>query len=77
MRLGLEHARSQLILAPNEFAIADIEDVAFAAFIRALTERPRDADRLEVVRTGRHQMIEAILLKKQVLEERAAQQQEI
>ena len=77
VRLGLEHARSQLILAPDEFAIADIEDAAFAAFIRALTERPRDADRLEVVRTGRHQMIDAILLKKQALEERAAQQQEI
>ena len=76
VRLGLEHARSQLILAPAEFAIADIEDAAFAAFIREL-ERPRDADRLEVIRTGRHQMIDAILLKKQALEERAAQQQEI
>jgi hypothetical protein len=77
VRLGLEHASSQLILAPDEFAIADIEDVAFAAFMRALTERPRDADHLEVVRTGRHQMIDAILLKKQALQERAAQQQEI
>jgi hypothetical protein len=37
----------------------------------------RDADRLELVRTGRHQMIDAILLKKQALEERAAQRQEI
>jgi hypothetical protein len=77
MRLGLEHARSQLILAPDEFAIADIEDAAFAAFMRELTERPRDAYRLEVIRTGRHQMIDAILLKKQALEERAAQQQVI
>jgi hypothetical protein len=77
VRLGLEHARSQLILAPDEFAIADIEDAAFAAFMRELTERPRDADRLEVVRTGRHQMIDAILLKKKALEERAKQQPEI
>jgi hypothetical protein len=77
VRLGLEHAHSQLILAPDEFAIADIEDAAFAAFMRELTERPREADRLEVVRTGRHQMINAILLKKQALEERAAQQLEI
>src|SRR5262249_50725504 len=59
------------------FAIADIEDEAFAAFMRELTARPREADRLEVVRTGRHQMINAILLKKQALEERAAQQLEI
>jgi hypothetical protein len=77
VRLGLEHAHSQLILTPDEFAIADIEDAAFAAFMRELTERPREADRLEVVRTGRHQMINAILLKKQALEERAAQQLEI
>jgi hypothetical protein len=67
VRLGLEHAHSQLILAPNEFAIADIEDAAFAAFFRELIERPRDADHLEVVRTGRHQMLDAILLKKQAL----------
>jgi hypothetical protein len=45
--------------------------------MRELTERPREADRLEVVRTGRHQMIDAILLKKQALEEQAAQQQVI
>jgi hypothetical protein len=77
VRLGLEQARSQLILTPDEFAIDDIEDAAFAAFMRDLEERPRDADRLELVRTGRHQMIDAILLKKQALEERAAQQQEI
>jgi hypothetical protein len=77
VRLGLAHAHSQLILAPDEFATADIEDAAFAAFIRELAERPRDADRLELVRTGRHQMINAILLKKQALEERAAQRQEI
>jgi hypothetical protein len=69
VRLGLEHARSQLILAPDEFAIADIEDLNFAAFFRTLTETPREAKRLEVVRTGRHQMIDAILLKKQALEE--------
>jgi hypothetical protein len=77
VRLGLEHARSQLILAPDEFAIAEVEDPAYAAFMRELTERPRDADRLEVVRTRRNQMIDAILLKKQALEERAAQGQEI
>lgn len=72
-RLGLEQERSQLILAPAEFAIDDIEDATFAAFMRDLTARPRDADRLEMVRTGRHQMIDAILVKKQTLEERAAQ----
>jgi hypothetical protein len=71
-RLGLEQARSQLILTPAEFAIDDIEDVTFATFMRDLTARPRDADRLEVVRTGRHQMIDALLLKKQTLEERTA-----
>jgi hypothetical protein len=77
VRLGLEHARSQLILVPDEFAIDDIEDAAFAAFIRELTERPREADCLQLERTGRHQMINAILLKKQALEERAAQRQMI
>ena len=68
VRLGLEHARSQLILAPPEFAIADIEDAAFAAFMRELTERPWEAARLEFVRTGRHQMIDFIFLKKEVLQ---------
>jgi hypothetical protein len=74
MRLGLEQARSQLILAPGEFSIDDIEDASFATFVRQLAEKPRDADRLELVRTGRHQMIHEILLKKKKLEELAAQQ---
>jgi hypothetical protein len=73
-RLGLEHARSQLILAPSEFSIDDIEDTSFATFVRQLTERPRDADRLELVRTGRHQMLDEILQKKTKLEALAAQQ---
>ena len=73
-RLGLEHARSQLILAPSEFNIDDIEDVSFAAFVRELAEKPRNADHLELVRTGRHQMIDEILQKKRRLENLAAQQ---
>jgi TIR domain len=73
-RLGLDHARSQLILAPSEFSIDNIEDASFATFVRQLAERPRDADHLELVRTGRHQMLDEILLKKKKLEALAAQQ---
>jgi hypothetical protein len=72
-RLGLEHARSQLVLAPSEFNIDDIEDPSFAAVARELVEKPRNADRLELVRTGRRQMIDEILQKKRRLEARNAQ----
>jgi hypothetical protein len=74
MRLGLEHARSQLILAPSEFRTDDIEDAPFATFVRQLAEKPRDGTHLELVRTGRHQMLDEILLKKKKLEELDAQQ---
>jgi hypothetical protein len=77
LRLGLEYARSQLVLAPSEFNVDDIEEASFAAFVRSLADRPRAANRLEIVRTGRRQMIDEILLKKQKLEASAAQEKMI
>jgi len=63
-RIALDHARSQLILMPDEFDLDFVEDAAYREFIRSLTERERSADRLELVRIGRHQMLDQVLTKR-------------
>jgi hypothetical protein len=71
-RLGLEHARSQLVLVPDELAPELIDEPAYAEFLRGLGERERDAGRFELVRAGRHRMLDAVLEKRRRLEEAAA-----
>lgn len=71
VRLGLEHARSQLVLMPDELTLELVETPGYAEFLRGLGERERDAGRFELVRAGRHRMLDAILEKRRRLEEAA------
>jgi hypothetical protein len=71
VRLGLEGAASQLILMPEGFEARDVDDRAYAEFLERLRTEPRDADRLELIQSGCHQMLDHILAKKRKLEERA------
>ena len=70
-RLGLERARSQLVLLPDELALELIDEPLYAGFLRSLSERERDAGRFELVRAGRHRMLEEVLAKRRRLEEAA------
>jgi TIR domain len=70
-RLGLEHARSQLVLMPDELVIELIDQPAYAEFLRSLGDRKRDAEQFELVRAGRQRMLDEILAKRQRLEESA------
>ncbi|MEO8621237.1 MAG: CHAT domain-containing protein [bacterium] len=67
LKIGLESARSQLVLLPDSFDVNAIQDREYADFVRSLLERPRDAQRFEVVRTAKHQMRDEILAKQQRL----------
>ena len=69
LRIGLESARSQLILMPEHLDPAGFADAEYAALIRQLIERPRESERFELIRTGRHQMRDEILGKCRRLEE--------
>lgn len=73
VRIGLEHAKSQLILLPDAFDPGGIEVPSYADFMRTLQERKREADQLELVKTGRHQMLDQILAKRRHLDEAAKQ----
>lgn len=73
VRLALDAARSTLLLLPDAFDPADIAAPAYAAFFETLETMPREAQRLELIRTGRHQMLDAILAKRQRLDEAARQ----
>lgn len=76
-RIGLEHARSQLVLLPDEMAIELVDQPAYADLLRSLGDRERDAGRFELIRTGRHRMVDEILAKRQRLEEEARQLAEV
>jgi hypothetical protein len=69
LRIGLEAANAQLVLLPEHLEIASIQDPEYATFLRTLIERPRDTERFELVRIGRHQMKEEILAKRRRLDE--------
>lgn len=67
LRIGLEHGRSQLILMPEEIELDSLEDPDYAAFLRSLGDL--GSDRFELVRTGRRQILEAILARKRRIDE--------
>jgi hypothetical protein len=71
IRLGLENARSQLVLMPEELDVDLVREASYQQLLHSLGERERNASRLEVVRTGRHQMLNAILAKRTKIEEEA------
>jgi hypothetical protein len=63
LRVGLEAARSQLVLIPDELVIDSIADPDYRSFVNTLIDRPRDGGRFELVRTGKHQLGDEILEK--------------
>lgn len=63
VRIGLEHAGSQLVVLPPGLERQDIEEPEYADLITSLEERQRDADRLEIIRVGREQLAEEVLSK--------------
>ena len=67
LKIGLESARAQLLLMPEHIDLQTIEDERYLAFIRSLGGLSRDPGQLELVRTGRHQMVDAILHKRDQL----------
>jgi hypothetical protein len=68
-RIGLEAARSQLILMDEAKTIEGIEDPGWATYVRSLVERPRVAARFQVVHTDKNRMKGEILAKLQELKE--------
>ncbi len=75
-RLGLEHARSQLVPLPDEMALELIDRPAYAELLRSLGDRERDAGRFELIRAGRHRMVDEVLAKRRRLEEAARRRSE-
>jgi len=67
LKIGLESARAQLLLMPEHVDLQTIEDERYLSFIRSLGGLSRDPRQLELVRTGRHQMVDAILNKRDQL----------
>jgi hypothetical protein len=72
LRIGLEHARSQLVVLPPGLETQDIDEPEYAEFITSLQERPREAERLEIIQAGRTQIAEEVISKIRRLEERAS-----
>ncbi len=68
-RLGVEHAKSLLVLMPEEVNPELIENSSHSTFIHDLSTMDRDAEHLELIRTGRHQMVDEILAKRIRIEE--------
>jgi hypothetical protein len=75
--LALDHARSQLILLPDSFALEAIEEPKYAQFMKELQERPRQSGRLQIIKAGRAQMLEEILAAKKNLEDQAAKSAQV
>ena len=61
-RIGLQVARSQLVILPGINPDA-IEDTEYRAFVDSLMTRPRNAERFQLVRTGKNQAVGEILAK--------------
>lgn len=76
-RLGLEQARSQLILMPEEVEFSSVGSRPYAEFLASLTERERAADKLEVVSVSRPQMLDQILAKQRRLDESARRERSL
>lgn len=74
LRIGLEHARSQLVIVPPGLEREDIEEPEYALLITSLEQRPRESERLEILQVGRMQIAEEVLAKLRWLDERDAAQ---
>ncbi len=77
LNIAEEHARSQLILLPDEFSFEDIDerDSEYSQLLTSFKKLPRDADQLEIIQTGRHQMLDEIFAKRCKLEKTSTEHQ--
>lgn len=71
LRVGFEHARSQIVVLPSGLAAQDIDEPAYGEFIQALEGREREVDRLEVLRAGPQQLAEEVIAKLAHLEQQS------
>ncbi len=71
LTLGLEHARSQLVLMPDDLDLSQIADDSYGSLLRSLGETAPAGDRVEQRRVERSRMLEAILDRRRRLEEAA------
>jgi TIR domain-containing protein len=55
--IALELAGPQLVLLPESFAPENIEDARYAGFIKDLQARPRQGGGMQIIKTGRAQML--------------------
>ena len=71
-RIALEHARSQLILIPEQLDFASLmQHTDYFGFVQELWKLPRTSGQLELAQVGRHQMLDEILAKRSSLEQAA------
>lgn len=68
LRIGLAHAGSQLVAMPPGFTVADVAEPEYASLLESLKERPREADRLEIVQVDRSQLAREVVAKLDRLE---------
>ena len=64
LEIGLEAARSQLILIPSSVVLKDAQDTVYRDYITAVLARPRDTHRFEWIQTDRHLMGDAVIAKR-------------
>jgi hypothetical protein len=76
LRLGLTHARAQLILQAPELDAAALPDSPYRTLVDDLSRRPDEQLRLEIVKVTRPQMLSAVLDKRRALEEERARRLE-
>ena len=71
LRIGLDTAPSQLVLIPEQVDLEDLPEGAYGDLLRSLVDRDREGMQFELVKIGRHQMLDEILSKqKRILEDR-------
>jgi hypothetical protein len=68
-RESLEYARSQLILIPDELDLKALQNAEYASFLNNLADHSPTGNQFELVRTGKRQILDAILAKHARIEE--------
>ena len=77
VRLGLESARSQLVLLPQGLESERIQDPGYAEFITQLENRKRDPEKFELVNASRSQVVDETLGRLEWLRERDQQKRRL
>jgi hypothetical protein len=69
LRLGLEAARAQLVLVPEQVDVKTVEPVQYAERLRELVRMPRDRTRFQLAVTARQQMKDVVLTRLREIDE--------